>query len=57
MSGSRAGQLLAGYLAAINLGSAAIFYYDKESARHGQWRVSEATLCTTALLGGWVGGL
>ena len=57
MSGSRAGQLLVGYLAAINLGSAAIFYYDKESARHGQWRVSEATLCTTALLGGWVGGL
>lgn len=57
MSGSRAVQLSVGYVAAINVGSAAVFYYDKQSARQGQWRVSEATLCTTALLGGWVGGL
>lgn len=57
INGSRVGQILVGYLAAMNVGSAAVFYHDKQSALRGHWRVSEVTLCTTALLGGWVGGL
>ncbi|KAL0476301.1 ysdA [Acrasis kona] len=44
------------YLAAANLGSAGLFYYDKQQAIQKKWRVPEKTLCATALAGGWVGG-
>lgn len=45
------------YLGAVNAGSVALFGYDKTQAQNGGWRVSEADLCRSALLGGWIGGL
>jgi uncharacterized membrane protein YsdA (DUF1294 family) len=45
------------YLSAVNVGSVALFGYDKIQAINGGWRVSEAHLCRSALLGGWLGGL
>jgi hypothetical protein len=34
----------AGYLAAVNVGAAALFYYDKQQALHNGWRVSRSAL-------------
>mmetsp|Transcript_9876 Transcript_9876/g.23730 ORF Transcript_9876/g.23730 Transcript_9876/m.23730 type:complete len:109 (+) Transcript_9876:42-368(+) len=48
-------QLLAA-AAGINGGTAALFWYDKRQAREKKWRVTEAALCATALVGGWPGG-
>lgn len=45
------------YLGAINAGSVGLFAYDKFQASRGGWRVPEHRLCTTALAGGWAGGL
>lgn len=45
------------YLAAVNTTSAVLFAYDKFQASTQGWRVSEKTLCKTALAGGWIGGL
>lgn len=45
------------YLGAVNLGAAGLFGYDKLQAERGAWRVSEHTLCQSATLGGWAGGL
>ncbi|KAK9865815.1 hypothetical protein WJX84_008773 [Apatococcus fuscideae] len=45
------------YLGSVNLGSAGIFFYDKKCAEARQWRIPEATLCATALAGGWLGGM
>jgi uncharacterized membrane protein YsdA (DUF1294 family) len=45
------------YLSAVNIGSVALFGYDKFQAQNGGWRVSEKHLCQSALLGGWIGGL
>lgn len=45
------------YLSAVNAGSAGLFAYDKFQASRGGWRVPERQLCTTALAGGWAGGL
>ena len=47
----------AAYVGAVNAGSAGLFFYDKECAKARQWRVPEATLCMTALAGGWLGGM
>eukprot|EP01112_Ceratiomyxa_fruticulosa_P019005 TRINITY_DN6151_c0_g1_i1.p1 TRINITY_DN6151_c0_g1~~TRINITY_DN6151_c0_g1_i1.p1 ORF type:complete len:156 (-),score=33.76 TRINITY_DN6151_c0_g1_i1:207-674(-) len=47
---------LLGYFGAVNAGSAAIFWYDKQQAIKHQWRVRESTLQLTALFGGWIGG-
>lgn len=44
------------YLGAVNAGSAVLFGYDKIQAQNGGWRVREADLCKSALLGGWIGG-
>lgn len=44
------------YLGAVNVGSVALFGWDKFQAQNGGWRVSEADLCKTALAGGWLGG-
>ena len=41
----------------VNTGSAGLFFYDKKCAEARQWRVPEATLCLTALAGGWMGGM
>ena len=45
------------YLAAVNGGAVGLFAYDKHQASNGGWRVSEQTLCNTAMMGGWMGGL
>ena len=52
----KVGKLAGLYAAGVNVGSAGLFYYDKEQAKARQWRVPEATLCASALAGGWVGG-
>lgn len=43
-------------LALYNLIVLIIYALDKWKARRGQWRISEATLLTLALLGGAAGG-
>ncbi|CAJ1368982.1 unnamed protein product [Effrenium voratum] len=43
-------------LLGVNGGTAGLFWYDKRQAQLKQWRVSEAGLCLTALLGGWPAG-
>lgn len=45
------------YLGAVNVGSAALFAYDKHQATQHAHRVPERRLCQTALFGGWAGGL
>ena len=45
------------YLGTVNIGSAALVGYDKAQAVRGKWRVSERTLCQSAVIGGWAGGL
>lgn len=45
------------YLGAVNLGTAALFAYDKHQATQHSRRVSEKTLCQTATFGGWPAGL
>ncbi|KAK9814634.1 hypothetical protein WJX72_009080 [[Myrmecia] bisecta] len=55
--GSKAATAAGVYLAAVNAGAAGLFWYDKKCAQMKQWRVPEATLCATALAGGWPGGM
>lgn len=43
------------YLALINSFGILIMYLDKQKAKKGQWRISEATLFSTAILLGSVG--
>lgn len=43
------------YLIAINVVTFLIYGLDKQKAKKGQWRISEATLLTLAALGGSVG--
>ena len=45
------------YLAIINAAAFLLMIIDKMKARHGLWRISEATLIGSALLGGSVGAL
>ena len=47
-----------GYSAVVALMSViavVLLYWDKRAARRGDWRVSERTLHTVELLGGWPG--
>jgi uncharacterized membrane protein YsdA (DUF1294 family)/cold shock CspA family protein len=52
---------LPGWVTALYLGSSAITYLayatDKSAAAAGRWRVSESTLLTLGLLGGWPGAI
>ena len=50
-------QVLAGYLAAVNLAAFLLMGADKRRARRGGWRVSEKTLFLFPALGGALGGL
>ena len=50
-------QLLALYLAAVNLAAFALMGADKRRARRGRWRISEKALFLPALFGGALGGL
>lgn len=45
------------YLALINAIAFSLMLADKRRARKNQWRIPEATLMATALLGGSVGAL
>lgn len=45
------------YLELVNLLAFALFGIDKGRARRGRWRIPEATLLLTAVLGGSVGAL
>ncbi len=45
------------YLGSVNVGSVALFGYDKMQAKRGEQRVSEKALCRSATFGGWAGGL
>lgn len=49
--------LLAVYLAAVNLAGFAIMGIDKRRAVRHAWRVSEASLFFTALIGGSLGSI
>jgi uncharacterized membrane protein YsdA (DUF1294 family) len=44
------------YVLGVNAGSAGLFAYDKWCAQNKRWRVPEATLCMSAVAGGWIGG-
>ena len=46
---------LAVYYVVINIVGFSLMYSDKKRARKGQWRISEATLFTVALLFGALG--
>lgn len=45
------------YLLIINAIGFLLMLIDKQKARNGQWRISEATLMTVAAIGGSVGSL
>eukprot|EP00871_Galdieria_phlegrea_P002855 jgi/Galph1/3570/GphlegSOOS_G2220.1 len=50
-------RLVVSYLGLVNTGAAGLFGYDKQQAVTGGWRVPERVLCSTAVIGGWLGGL
>jgi uncharacterized membrane protein YsdA (DUF1294 family) len=41
----------------LNLMTFCVYWWDKEAARDGDWRVSEATLIQLAFLGGSIGAV
>ena len=45
------------YLAIINAAAFLLMLIDKQKARKNKWRIPEATLIMSAVLGGSVGGL
>ena len=45
------------YLVIINITSYAMMGIDKQKAKKGAWRISEATLFMTAILGGSIGSI
>ncbi len=49
--------ILAIWLVIINLVSLALFYTDKQRAIKHKWRISEATLFTSAIIGGSIGAI
>lgn len=49
--------ILAIWLVIINLVSLALFYKDKQRAIKHKWRISEATLFTSAIIGGSIGAI
>ena len=45
------------YLIAINIVTFLVYGIDKWKAKHGSWRISEATLLILAVIGGSIGAL
>ena len=50
-------QILLAYLVLINAIAFLLMLIDKQKARRGAWRIPEATLMGTALLGGSIGAI
>ncbi len=48
---------LVAWMVMLSLISFCTYWWDKQSAIHGRWRVAETTLHTIDLIGGWPGGL
>lgn len=46
-----------GYFGVVNVGAFGLFWYDKQQALTGGWRVPEKSLQLSALVGGWIGGM
>lgn len=47
--------VIAAYLLVVNIIAFVFMYVDKQRAKKGAWRIKEATLFMSALLGGGVG--
>lgn len=45
------------HFVSINIVTIIAYWADKRAAKKGKWRVSEASLHTLELLGGWIGAL
>ena len=45
------------YLIAVNVVTFLVYGIDKWKAKHGSWRISEATLLLLAIIGGSIGAL
>jgi len=45
-----------GWYAVMSVVSLVMYWRDKRAASRGAWRISEGTLLTADLLGGWPGG-
>ena len=50
-------QILLAYLVLINAAAFLLMLIDKQKARRGAWRIPEATLIGTAILGGGIGAI
>ena len=50
-------QTIAYYLIALNIVTFFVYGIDKWKAKHGSWRISEATLLLLAVIGGSIGAL
>jgi uncharacterized membrane protein YsdA (DUF1294 family) len=46
-----------GLFAALNAFVFSIYFFDKQAARYGRWRISERTLLTLAFFGGSLGAV
>jgi len=46
---------IAGCAVGLSLIAYVMYWFDKQRARRGEWRISESTLQVVALLGGWPG--
>ena len=50
-------QTIVYYLIALNIVTFFVYGIDKWKAKHGSWRISEATLLLLAIIGGSIGAL
>lgn len=48
---------IAGIYLALSAATFVVFWIDKRRARAGRWRISERTLLSLSILGGWPGAM